>query len=303
MVKRFKIMDNTVKSFFVDTDTVESVLKRRNTWYKRNTSGDLRYYAVCPKCENPIQLVNIPRTRGSVGPSHGRHEKRRVSGFDFFDGDMLRTCPFVATNTNPKKTDRRPLSETSRKIIRIAVENFDHVVPVLQEDMGFNLSKNVAGSMLDAWFSAQGYNYNGANLENVPWMIAYFAVSTDLYGQFLTDRLLIEAIKTKVSAAKVYADGKFVRKSGRSWLDLRFSTLRHKISKIREHDVEERLMLIVEDFTNAASPIDAVRIYRKQIVIDPSKFASRILNSREKSRNEELLEIAQETARRHNFVF
>ncbi|WP_152027351.1 hypothetical protein [Brucella pituitosa] len=290
-------------SFLIDQRIVERVLEDHDPWYQRNQSGDLRYFAVCPKCENPIQLVNVTGTMSPRAPSYGRHEHRKVWGFDFFDGDMLRTCPFVAKNVNPKKSDRRPLSETSLKIIRIAVGNFDHVVSVLQEDMGVNFSNKIAETMLDAWFTAQGYNYNGANLENIPWMIAYFAVSTNLYGQFLMDELLIDAIKAKVSGAQVLEDGKFLRKRNESWFDVRFSTLRHRISRIGEHDVEEHLMLSIGDFTNASLPLDAVRIYRKQIIIDPAKFTRRMLRSRTKGRSEELLAIARDTAGRHNFEF
>jgi len=262
MVKRFKIMPHTVESFPVDTETVVRVLKRHEPWYRRNRSGDLRYFAVCPKCENPIQLVNVTGQMNPDGPQYGKHESKGIDGFEFFDGDLLRTCPFVTKNANPQKTDRHPLSETSRRIIRIAVENFDHIVRILRKEFGFNF-KALASNMLDDWFSARAYNYNGANLENIPWMIAYFSRSTNLYGQFLTDDRLIGAIRSKVPHVANRADGQLLSCPGNGRMDLRFSTLHHRIIPLKGEDVEERLTFI----QRAVKPRPSGRGYKARFSI------------------------------------
>jgi hypothetical protein len=43
MVKRFKIMHDTVTSYEIDQETVEKVLQRNLPWYRRNASSNMRF--------------------------------------------------------------------------------------------------------------------------------------------------------------------------------------------------------------------------------------------------------------------
>ncbi|NTA59875.1 hypothetical protein G6L32_14665 [Agrobacterium tumefaciens] len=291
-------MHDTVPTYEIDKVTVEEVLQRNLPWYRRNASGDMRFYAVCHKCENPIQLVNVTGNVNANTASYGTHQNQRIAGFPFFDAVALATCPHVTRNLNPQQADRREMSETARRIIRIAVENFDRVVLVLRRDLGIYFSDKTAKDMLDAWFGVQGYCYSGANLENVPWMIAYFSPMINLFGTDLSRNPgLIEAIQRRVPEATI-SNGRQIK--GKTFCTLGLTVLRHRMERNGE-EVHETLRITVRNFTNTILPLEAPLVYQQIFHIDPEEFERlRHIPAGRGRRDEPLLQIAREVAGRHN---
>ena len=278
-MKRFKTMNNTFLSYSIDTEIAETVLNRCKPWYQANKSGKMTYFAVCPKCENPIQLINVVGASTANPRQYGKHENERVDGFDFFDGHALRTCPLMVRNQNPKRDDRRPMSETSNRIIQLATENFDRIVKLLRRELGVNFSDNYALTMLEDWMRAEAYNYTGANLENIPWMIAYFASTINIYGRYLmAGDELAEAITVRMPEIFVNNDRKVERRNAGPFLNLGLSTLNHQIVRTADEDVTEHLTISVLNLPQNNSPIGAPIIYQRRFNIMHSEFED-VLNS------------------------
>lgn len=259
----------------------------------------MTYFAVCPKCENPVQFINIVAASSTAHRRYAKHENRRVDGFEFFDGHALRTCPLMRRNQNPQKTDRRPMSETSRRIIQLAVENFDRIVNILQSEFGVRFSNRLAGEMINAWFKAEAYNYTGANLENIPWMIAYFAPTMNVYRQyFMPGSELAVAIRRNVPHAILPEGGQLT--SSIPFLKLGLSTLKHRIQITADEDVTESFVINVLDLSGTDDPVGAPIVYKRQMLVDPSKFEGAIKSRRK--RNEPLIALAREAAAGYGFI-
>jgi hypothetical protein len=84
----------------------------------------------------------------------------------------------------PDRQQRRGLTSLSKAIIRVMVEEFDRAVRVLSDAL-FRISKDLARDFLAAWFGAEGDCYVGANLTNIPWMLAYFSPTRSLVGRYI----------------------------------------------------------------------------------------------------------------------
>lgn len=296
MVLRFKVKPGKVQAHPIDRVNVERLLGRRRPWFQQGQlRGDDRHFAVCPYCDNPVQLIGLykPTERAP----HGSHTGKAVDGFTFDALDMA-FCPYKLKRRKLGKDSRRKPGPATRKLIDLAISEFDRIVLILYGDFGFRFSDAFAKRMLDQWFSSEAYLYTGAHLRNLPWMIAYFSPAQNLYGQAVGGNAeLAEKIRTLVPSAGISALG--VLEKGSAWYSLSIQFLNHKVSVDDESgSLSESLVLRVQNFTNTNEPEKAPIVYQRQIVFDPDRFESLMQTPPERAkRNKALLDIARDVAK------
>lgn len=285
MVGYFKRMDDSRQDYEVDKETAEKVLGRSYPWY-RPQGNDPGYFAVCARCDNPIQLIGL--YTGGVTP-HGRHVGHPKDGFPYFDQVSNDFCAYDRPR-NINKGDRREISDFGRKIIRIAIEEFDRVIYVLSQTLGFHISPTLAEDMLRDWIAAEGYLYTGAHMRNIPWMLAYFSRRQSLFGRRILDNVeLMDAIHEHEPNAH-FDNQTLVR--GRQFYSVTFEFIGHRTRPLPEARIEEAFTMRV--FGTAPRGGDAPMILQQQVVFDESRFAALMNTSTERAkRNDRLLAIAQ----------
>ncbi|WP_421423931.1 hypothetical protein [Agrobacterium rosae] len=290
MVKRFKLMHDVIESHPVNLDTAVSLTQKRWPWYQQIPGAiNFRFFGACPGCDNPVTLVAL---HDLVQPPHGRHTNYRVPGFPQFVPSAYRTCPYVLPPGRRDKNARRQTSELGQAIRRLAIQEFDRVVLVLSQDLGIPLSRSLAERMLRVWLAAQGYEYVGAHLRNVPWMIAYFAKSESLFGQKVDGiEELVQAIEARLPQATVSQDGRLEK--GTAFYDLQLACLDHVVRRTDDHQIDESFIMRVSDFTKAKLPGDAATVFEKHITFDTLRFERLMATPPERARrNQDLLDIA-----------
>jgi hypothetical protein len=77
----YKLRIEDTESKTIDKDRFESETFRREPWYQPGSAGKLAQFAVCPACDNPVQLVGlrIPR-HPATQPTNIRPPIPRSSG-------------------------------------------------------------------------------------------------------------------------------------------------------------------------------------------------------------------------------
>lgn len=55
----YKLRIEDTESKTIDKDRFESETFRREPWYQPGSAGKLAQFAVCPACDNPVQLVGL----------------------------------------------------------------------------------------------------------------------------------------------------------------------------------------------------------------------------------------------------
>lgn len=302
MVAHFKVSAGRVPAHTITRENVEELLGRRPPWFRQGKlRGDDRHFAVCPYCDNPIQLKGVyVRYENSPRP-YGSHTGTAIDGFRFSARD-LEFCPYKLTHQTHGKEERRPMGPVAEQLINTAISEFDRIVLILRDDFEFHFSDRLAGQMLDQWFDSRAYLYTGAHLRNLPWMVAYFAPAMDLFGQKVGDNVELTArIREKVPQAAIPDSGRLEK--GRSWYRLCLQCLHHKAA-VDEKDgtLTESLMLRVQDFTKSNEPAVAPTIYTKQILFVPERFEALIHTPPERAqRNENLLKLARVIGEKRGF--
>lgn len=302
MVAHFKVRAGRVPAHTITKENVEDLLGRRAPWFRQGQlRGDDQHFAVCPYCDNPIQLKGLYKRQDTSPRPYGSHTGTAIEGFSF-DALDLEFCPYKLKSHAHGKEQRREMGPVAQQLIDTAISEFDRIVLILRDDFGFYFSDAFAEQMLDQWFDSEAYLYIGAHLRNLPWMIAYFAPALNLFGQLVAGNAELTAlIREKVPQAKISDSGRLDK--GTSWYLLNLQCLHHKAA-VDEGDgtLIESLTLRVQDFTKTNEAAKAPTIYRKQIDFNPARFEALIHVPPERARrNESLLRLAQAIAKKRGF--
>jgi hypothetical protein len=272
------------------------LLGRRRPWFRQGQSrDDDRHYAVCPYCDNPVQLKGLYRRQENSTRPHGSHTGGPIDGFPNFSEIDLAFCPYRIKKQSHSKTSRRNMGPAAKQLIHLAVSEFDRIVLLLRDDFGFPFSSQFAGNMLEQWFDSKGYLYTGAHLRNLPWIIAYFGPTQSLYGQFIDNNVdLTNSIRERVTGATISDSGQLLK--SKAWFRVELQCLHHRVGDATTSSaaLSEHITLRVQDFTNTNTPEKAPVLYKKKIIFDPDRF-ERLINTPvdRAKRYPPLLEIAE----------
>lgn len=294
MVAHFKVTPGRVPAYKVSKENVEDLLGRREPWFKPGQQrGDDRHFAICPYCDNAVQLKGIYKQTPGKPREYGSHVGSELEGFQL-NLVNLEFCPYKLKASGRSKSSRRAPGPVSRELIDLAIAEFDRIVLILRDDFGFPFSDAFAGRMLNQWLDSEGYLYTGAHLRNLPWMIAYFGPAQSLFGQYVGNNAdLAQGIRDHVPTAMLTPKGQLAK--GDQWFKLELQCLHHRV-KVESGDgsLIETLKLRVKDFTHTNEPDKAPRVYEKQITFDPDRFEALIHADPERARrNDRLLDLAR----------
>lgn len=295
MVLTFALRPFEIRVWPITTDNVETAIARTSPWYQLDENGrDERFFAVCPFCNNVIQIKGLYKNSGRQ-PPYGSHLGQAKPEIAPFRPLALQTCPTLA-KPGLKPSDRRAAGELDRPILALIRSQFDRMILILREDFGVNFSAKAAERLLDDFLSARGWLYSGIHLHNLPWMLAYLARPLNLYGQFLRigsveGEGLVQALRTSVVGAILTPEGQ-LRSSGPRF-SLRLQLLHHKRLPLKSNNFEEAITLRILDFSATNTPADAPTLLRRKLIIDPLRLTSLIHAKQNTRRNDQLLAIAE----------
>ncbi|MCG5077106.1 hypothetical protein [Paraburkholderia tagetis] len=293
MTAHFKVSAGRTAIYPVTREQVEDRLGRRAPWFRPGPlRGDDKHFAVCPYCDNAIQLKGVYHRHERSPRAYGSHVGTPVEGFAY-DLTDLEHCPFRLSRKSHGKSDRRAMGPVARQLIDLAVSEFDRIVLILRDDFGFRFSDAFAERMLDQWFDSRGFCYTGAHLRNLPWMIAYFGPTQKLFGQPIGQNdELANHIRECVPRAKILETGRLDKGV---WIELYVQCLHHRMEvKIDTGELRESMKLRVQDLTSSNDATVAPTIYQNEIIFDAERFERLIHTPKERARRDEgLLERAQ----------
>lgn len=280
-------------SNFIHPITLEMYLRltqKRKPYCLKDEKGGEHFYAVCPECENPIQIIGLFRNTAESGRKpYGKHCKGDISGLAEYIEENYLYCPYSNPQWKKPKSKRSPGSQFSKDVLRLMYEQYDKVVAELARDMEIHISVPLARTMLINFLNHEAWCYRMATLNNLPWILGETQPSTSLYGQwFIKGSKLQKAIEENCPAAQ-FKETEYSRylqllhKPG-SFLDICVYFLKHEKKLHGEHHLTESI-----DFEVTC---DKKSIYYKTIEIKTNDFVNSLSNKT--YRNGKYLSMAQE---------
>jgi hypothetical protein len=258
----------------------------------QDEKGGNHFYAVCPECDNPIQIVGLFQDTAEAGRKpYGRHHKGSLPGLAEYSEEDYYDCSYSDPRWKKPTALRSPDSRVARAVLRLIYEQFDRMIYVLSQDMEVRISRPMARKMLQHLLENKAWRYRMATMNNIPWILGEAAPSTPLYGQWiLRERELRQAIEKHCPAARFQdtASPRYVQLRHRpgEFLDIRFFFLGHeKTLDASGQHIQESI-----DFEVTSGE---VCVYYKTISIRTDYFLNLIHLPKARSyRNKGYLEIA-----------
>lgn len=266
------------------TDFEERTMKRKPFW--DSNDGEPVLYAVCPLCDDPIQMIALYRRKSDSPRAYGRHVGHDVPGLAKYDQEAYDCCPYANPDKLlPGKGDRKKkLDGLPLEIYKLLREQFDRVIYLLQKDIDIFISIAFAETLLNDYLKIKGYLYVAASMQNLPWIFAYMSENHGLIGRFIKkDSPLAKAIVDADIPDCVLTEGekpgffKVSRVEGR-FPDISFCFIAHELT-VKEHALSENIDFVV----NCGKGTPPRRIYRKTLQVNQSYFLNLINLPEERS--------------------
>lgn len=296
MVLRFILRPNQIPSLPITAEAVETAIARNEPWYQPGENpSDARFFAVCPFCNNVIQLKALYRSSGRQRP-YGSHINEPMPQIAPFRAVALRDC-VARAQPALNRDHRRDMSETDRDILYLLQTQFDRIVLILREDIGVNFSKTAAERLLADFIGERGWLYPGTHVRNLPWMLAYLARPIRLFGQYFdmgsdSGRLLMSAIERRAPHVRFSPEGQL--QSDGTRVSLILQLLHHTRKTENDGEIEESIALRVLDMTATNMPAEAPVCFESRLSFDHERLERLMLVPEHKAkRNAALLDIAQ----------
>jgi hypothetical protein len=257
--------------------------KKRNPWYQDDCQGETVQYAVCPACNNPIQIIVLYKRRKNSPKPYGKHYGKNVPDLADHNQDEYERCPYANPDLHKDRTKRRNDDDPKGKeLLQLLREQFDRVIKIIRKITGIQISTSLAEKMLKRFLSEKGYLYIGTNECNLPWMFAYFSDNQNLYAQFLREDTGLRRSLEKNKRIYVNENGQLL--NAKEKIDVHFCFRQPFINASNEEVI---LFEVSEGRENTL-------IYKENITVDPIFFSSLLNPSTEHAhRDQKLLDIAE----------
>ncbi|AZI15172.1 hypothetical protein [Avibacterium paragallinarum] len=188
-MKIYKLSINTQKEYHIgnNSEQFERLTQRKAPYYQHNPKGILTAYAICPGCNNPIELIGMIR-QPKDKRRYGKHCGYNVMGLALNNVEDYHCCKYRARQHYVRTQRRNVASPLAIQILNQLKTQFDRIIYLLKVTTGIQITPNLAEKMLITYLSSKGQYYTGADLRNTPWIFAYLSNSQSLYQQRISKK-------------------------------------------------------------------------------------------------------------------
>lgn len=247
---------------------------KEDPWYQMNDSGTESQFAICPACNNPIQLIGLYHLPANVSAPYGRHIGQSITGLAAVNAEARESCPLFKPRRYTQTSRKNSPEGLPQMILEILISEFDRVIYLLQKQTGIRFSYNLVRKMLKKYRDTKGHLYMGASLINIPWIFAYMTDSQSLFMQNVSGNPeLTKAIEDTIPTAYIL-DGRVMARQSTDklpFIELNICFIHHH-SRTDNGSWTEQMTMVVSTFPNSTERTQRQIIYQKQIVFDHAYF-------------------------------
>lgn len=287
-MRNFKLKLGLNEVFEITRINFEKQTLKKSPYRKKMKNNETGYFAVCPACNNPIQLIGLYSSMEHTDHPYGKHYTRSIEGLAEYNAQAYYVCPYASHSyhINPDKRKNK-MTQYEKGLYYSLRENFDLCIYVLKKVTGIYISDRTAIQLLQNYLAAEGYMYYWATEYNLPWMLLYFGGEIKIYKRALEHNSPIwehymhrRDVVLNQAAMKDYDI--LIPKD--EYIDDVITAILHE-RKVVDDEVEETLCMVI-----SASKGKAEKKWEHILKINECRFPALVNNA--KFRNKPLLEFA-----------
>lgn len=292
---RFKLKQGMNPPYEITRNNFEKFTLNAYPYNQVGKDHKLRNFAVCPACDNPIQLIGLYKKSKNTDRPYGKHYVKGIPGLANYNRTAFLFCPYSDKFHKITKENRNEeITEREVEIYNAVRDYFDLAVYVIRQETGIYLGKAFLKKMLSDFLAARGYMYPWASLYNIPWMLMYFTRSSSLYGCLVKkDSKMFEYLQTRKDVELTPSEwkaGHYRIGNVGKFLNLNFSTILHDRKKTASNEeLKETIVMSIHSITKNVPPKEYHQIH---LEINEYRFPRLIQAA--KYRDKELLKMAVE---------
>lgn len=275
--------------------------------YLDATMGDGRYhvygkdkiprdFAICPACDNPIQIVGLYKQLKNTDRPYGKHYNRDTN-IAKHNETAYRYCPYASNHYNINKDARKEeLTIFEKDIYNTLRENADLAFYILKQDTGISFSKRAMREILKYYKWKDAHLYYWSTMYNIPWMLLYFANSIKCFGlRVKKNSELYEKLSQlkDVKLVEINSNYVIVKNKDGGYLNLSFATTIHRRKVVDDELVEYVVIKFFKESEDKFRLFDT--LFSIKMPINESRFLNLIHSEKaQKYRDPEIVAMAKE---------
>lgn len=194
----FKLRQGDQGHFHISEEVYFTQTQRRLPYSTKARSGEPLYLAVCPDCENPIEIREIDRIRGDNArhpkEPFGKHYIYIVQGLvDVIDNARYQNCS-LRGEVSIGNVEHRLNDKFNHEILQLLIAHASVIRRLLAKITGIKIGPKLFEHLIFKFVSEQRFKCKGVIPSNLPFAIIYWAESQNLFSQYIEDTDLIAAI-------------------------------------------------------------------------------------------------------------
>lgn len=270
----FQININDDRPIALTVKNYENKPRKTDPFYVE-IKNEIKHYAICPACKNPIIVVNlyVDKTldeNNNKMPMHAKHCKYGVEGLAEYNQDAYDNCSIA----NPSKFGGS--SRHNNKGIRNEIVSLIKEYPVtlyneIRRITGIDFTENAFSYMIKNFIKSEGYYYKYINKYNLPYSFLNMQKGIRIFNAKLyysdIQNDLIKSINSSMYFC--YKNYKIVPKNKDGFYEIELYLANHSIDK--KFEIETIDIVIVEKFEGKV-----YEIFNRTMKIDLEKYINTV---------------------------
>lgn len=253
----FKIKNNN-KIFKLSVAKYEQETDRKNPYFQINPSPN--YYALCPECENPIEIINLyieqnKKRKEDNLPLYARHVNRDIKDIANYSQLNFDNCSLKNPSTITGGGLRTGTSPSTIEIINLLKNHTQLIYNFMSEIIGIKISEKLFDKIIKEFKQSNGELYKGVTKFNLPYTVLYMSNNNNISYEVINkksefSKTIREAITKKselfeISKYDVIIPKTIFEKGKYKALEIYFSD-----HKLKYNNSVESMLIIVKENNN-----------------------------------------------------
>ncbi|PFO53775.1 hypothetical protein [Bacillus cereus] len=270
----FKLKTDSNEIFNLTVHNYEHQTHKKSPYY--DMSGkEGRYYAVCPSCNNPIQIYKLYKDKTEGQGLHARHFGKSIHRLAVYNEERYLACEL----SNPESfggENKRKNTKKSNELLALIKEYPDVLFNEIRKISGIGFSYNKFDTMLKHFMKSEGYYYTAINKFNLPYGFLYMQKSVNLYRGFLHKYSPhANEIKEAIQNSKYHTVmDEEIKKNIDDFAALDFYLINHSVKGTTE-TIELRIVESAKEYEQI--------IFKKKIPVDKFSFMNKVSKLKDRS--------------------